>query len=123
MMFRQILATILLLTISAQTFSSPFIMFDYVVNTAEYAKNCVNKAKPKMNCKGKCQMMKKMREEERKEQQNPERKPENKDQVLSSIFFFFSVEPLAGAFYKAEAFELKYPLIDISYPFFHPPQM
>ena len=88
-MFKRIAAILLLLAFSAQTFSSPFIMLDYYLNTAAYAKNCINKARPKMHCNGKCQAMKKMREEEKKEQQNNERGAEYKvQQVLSSKSFY-----------------------------------
>jgi len=58
-MFKQLTAILLLLAFSAQTFSSPFILLDYYVNTAAYARKCVNKAKPKLQCNGKCQVMKK----------------------------------------------------------------
>lgn len=89
-MFKRIAAILLLLSFSAQTFSSPFIMLDYYLNTAAYAKSCINKAKPKLHCNGKCQAMKKMREEEKKEQQNNERGNEYKvQQVLSSKSFFY----------------------------------
>lgn len=43
-------------------------MVDYVLRTEAYARNCVNKAKPMLQCKGKCQMMRKMAAQE---QQNP----------------------------------------------------
>jgi len=59
-MFKKITATILLLAFVSQTFAGPFIMLDYFVNTAAYAKNCINKARPKMHCNGKCQAMKKI---------------------------------------------------------------
>ena len=38
-----------------------------------YAKNCINKARPKLHCNGKCQMMKKMRKRKKKKQ-NQDRK-------------------------------------------------
>ncbi len=38
---------ILLLAFVAQTFSKTFIVAGYYANTAAYAKNCENKAKPK----------------------------------------------------------------------------
>lgn len=72
-------------------------MLDYVLNTGAYAKNCENKARPKMHCNGKCQMMKKLKQEEKKDQQNPDRKLENKSEVtLSSKSFFasFDIVPL-----------------------------
>jgi len=90
-MLRQIAATILLLAFSVQTFSNPLIMLGYYANTAAYAKNCENKARPKMHCNGKCQLMKKMQQEEKKDQQYPERKTEGKAEVLSSKSFFASL--------------------------------
>ena len=67
-------------------------MLDYATNTQAYAKNCENKARPKMHCNGKCQMMKKLKQEEKKDEQNPDRKLENKNEVvLSSKSFFSSV--------------------------------
>jgi len=121
-MFKRITAILLLLAFSAQTFSSPFIMLDYYVNTAAYAKNCINKAKPKLHCNGKCQMMKKLREEEKKEQQNTEQRSELKVQVLSSHSSFCSIPSAKFLTVRKIYFERKYPLSDISYAFFHPPQ-
>ena len=77
-----------MLAFLAQTFSKSFIVADYYMNTGAFAKNCVNKAKPKMHCNGKCQMMKKLKEQEKKEEQVPERKAELKIDVLSSKSFF-----------------------------------
>jgi hypothetical protein len=77
-----------LLAFVAQTFHKSFMVFDYYANTAAYAKNCVNKARPKLHCNGKCQMMKKLREEEKKENKNPLRKAAFKDEVLSSKSFY-----------------------------------
>ena len=90
-MFKKITATILLLAFVSQTFAGPFIMLDYFVNTAAYAKNCINKARPKMHCNGKCQAMKKIQEQEKKDMQDSQRKAENKLPVLSSKSFFCSV--------------------------------
>jgi len=80
-----------MLAFLAQTFSKSFIVADYYVNTGSFAKNCVNKAKPKMHCNGKCQMMKKLKEQEKKEEQAPERKTELKTDVLSSKSFFCTI--------------------------------
>lgn len=121
-MFKKITATILLLAFVSQTFAGPFIMLDYFINTAAYAKNCINKAKPKMHCNGKCQAMKKIQEEEKKEQQSAERKADAKVQILSSKSFFANIQPATVIILKATAFEKQYPLTDMSYSFFHPPQ-
>jgi hypothetical protein len=98
-------------------------MLDYYLNTAAYAKNCINKARPKMHCNGKCQAMKKIQEEEKKEQQDAQRKAEGKmQQVLSSKSFFLQIEPLSIIIIKAANSEKAYPTRDMSYAFFHPPQ-
>lgn len=120
-MFRKVIALIFLLAFIVQTFSAPFVMLDYYTNTGAYAKNCVNKTKPKMHCNGKCQMMKKIREEEKKEKENSERKYENKAEVLSSKSFY------ATLYLKTVQIETSYPAatagkaVDMPQSFFHPP--
>ncbi len=93
-MFKQIAASLLLLCFMAQTFSRAAIVSSYYVNTAGYAKNCINKAKPKLHCNGRCQMMKKLKQEEKKDAQNPERRSNSKDEVLSSKSHFASVHSI-----------------------------
>ena len=74
---------IVLFALIIQTFQFNFVVADYYVNTAEYIKNCINKAKPKSTCQGKCQMMMKMREEQKKEEQSSGSRSENKiEQVI-----------------------------------------
>jgi hypothetical protein len=90
-MFRIVTAILLIVAIAAQTFNQAVIVLDYYVNTASFAKNCENKVKPIMKCRGKCQMMKKIKETEQKDQQNPERKLENRNEVVSSKSWFPSV--------------------------------
>jgi hypothetical protein len=65
-------AAFLLFAFLAQHFSAGFIMVDYVLRTEAYAKYCINKAKPAMQCKGKCQMMRKMAEQEKQSPMLPE---------------------------------------------------
>lgn len=88
-LLKQITTLALLLVFAVQTFSKAFIVFDYFTNTKAYAKNCENKARPKMHCNGKCQMMKKLKQEEKKEEQNPERKAEKKNEITFSSKIFF----------------------------------
>lgn len=83
-MIKIITAMVFLLAFASQTFYKAFIVFDYVANTKAYARFCENKARPKMHCNGKCQMMKKLKDEEKKEAQNSERKSENKNENLIS---------------------------------------
>ncbi|MES2431088.1 MAG: hypothetical protein V4556_09130 [Bacteroidota bacterium] len=92
-MAKQVIALTILLAFVLQMFNKAFIVVDYLTNTKAFAKNCVNKAKPKMRCNGKCQMMKRLEQEEKKEQQVPERKSENKFETISSRSFF-AVLPL-----------------------------
>jgi hypothetical protein len=124
-MFKQLTATILLLAFVAQTFSAPFIRLDYYFNQADYAKNCVNKKRPKMHCNGQCQVMKKIQEEEKKDQEQAERKMGSKLEVLSSRSFYtnnitqgFS-EPISIAYFVGnDDTEIKMPR-----SFFHPPSI
>jgi hypothetical protein len=61
-----LLAPILVLLMLTQTFSKWVIVAEYQLNKEYIAKNlCINKAKPRLHCNGKCQMMKKLAEEEK----------------------------------------------------------
>ena len=86
--------TILLLTaLIAQTFSRSLAMADYMVNLEAYKKSCINKAKPKLNCNGKCQMLKKMKKQEGgNETSAPAPKFNQLEVVLSSKSFFPSMQ-------------------------------
>ena len=122
-MFKQVAAIFLIIAFTTQTFSGGFVMLNYYSNTAAFAKNCENKARPKMHCNGKCQMMKKLQQEEKQDQQNSERKSENKIDILSSKSFYNSSATIFSVIvFKAVAVEKNYPLTDIAYSFFHPPQ-
>ena len=124
-MYRQILTAVLLLAFTVQTFNQGLIVFGFYANQDAIAKKlCVNKAKPKMHCNGKCQLMKKLQEEERSDKENSERKIENKTDIvfikgsytsmhcemkyeIQNIFSLYK-EPVVSIY-----------LIDI----FHPPQL
>lgn len=123
-MLKQLSACILILAIAAQTFNRLAIVVDYYTNTASYAKNCINKAKPMMHCNGHCQLMKKLNHEENKDQQNPERRAENKLEVLSSRSFFCNAA--IPAFISVSTiknnFSLVYTTTGCYLDIFHPPQ-
>lgn len=122
-MFKPIAAILLIIAFIAQTFSGGLVMINYYTNTAAFAKNCENKARPKMHCNGKCQMMKKLKQEEKQDQQNPERKSEVKVQELSSKSFYHSnIAAVSLLTVKATPVEKNDAVTDISYAFFHPPQ-
>jgi len=55
-----------------QTFSLFVIQADYYLNKS-YIKSelCINKARPKMNCNGKCYLAMKIQEQEKQDQQAP----------------------------------------------------
>lgn len=66
-----ILVPILILLVFAQTFSKWFVVIEYDLNKEFISKNlCINKARPKLHCNGKCQMMKKLAEEEKQNSSN-----------------------------------------------------
>jgi hypothetical protein len=88
---KQLIVAVLLLALLGQTLNRAFIVTSYYVNQGAFARNCENKARPKMHCNGRCQMMKKLRQEENKDKQNPERRS-SYDEVLSSKSFFATVE-------------------------------
>src|ERR1043165_5604310 len=90
-MLKHIAAIFLLFAFAVQTFHQAVVVLDYYTNTASFARDCENKARPTMHCNGKCQMMKKLKEEEKKDQQNPERKAENKNEVTSSQSYFATI--------------------------------
>lgn len=123
-MVKYITTFLLVIAFALQTFKGGLVILSYYTNTAAYAEKCVNKAKPKMHCNGKCQMMKKIGDEEKKDQQIPERKFENKIEVLSSGSCFCKLATVfTGLPSKADTVEKDYPLKDIAYSFFHPPQV
>lgn len=121
-MFRQLTAFIIFLSLLVQTLNGPFVLMDYYANSAAFAKNCINKARPKMHCNGKCQAMRKMQEEEKKEQQLPERKFENKIEVLSSKSSYCSVEVPVSIIKKISSPQINSFAVSISLDIFHPPQ-
>ena len=117
----KLIAIFLVIAFFAQTFSKGLIVANYYTNTQAYAKNCINKAKPKMHCNGKCQMMKKLKQEENKDGQNPERKNEVKTDVL----FFTQIKTQFNS--QRILTKIQFPIVqykltqDISADFFHPP--
>ena len=97
-------------------------MMDYYANTAAYAKNCINKAKPKLHCNGKCQAMKKIQEEEKKEAEKEAAKTQYKADIFYSRSSFITITPgnvqlaspgFASCFIAAE--------IKMPRSIFHPP--
>ncbi|RYD76175.1 MAG: hypothetical protein EOP53_15185 [Sphingobacteriales bacterium] len=122
-MLKHITAILFLVAFIGQTFNKPFIVVDYYANNAAYQQACINKAKPKMNCKGKCQMMKKLQEEEKKEQEIPHARPDTKTEVFAADNFTFNIETPSVTIhtvYNTKALQQALPLH--SGTIFHPPQ-
>jgi hypothetical protein len=90
---KQVIASFFLLAFTMQTFNTSFVVYNYYANTSAYAKNCINKSKPKLHCNGKCQMMKKLQQEEKKEQQNQDSKTTYKILLTLSSKSFFATAP------------------------------
>ena len=123
-MFKQITAGILLVAISLQILNRAVIYIDYYTNTAAFAKNCINKARPMMHCNGKCQAMKKLKEQEKNEHNLPGVKTNDNSDVLSSKSFF---PFLPSEQVTIHSIKLTSPrsignIINQSSDFFHPPQ-
>ena len=120
---QKLVAFILLITFTAQTFNQGLYYLDYAIDRASYEKNCVNKARPMLQCKGKCQLMKKIREQEEKEKkQAPELKLASKSETISSRSFFAEYNPvwLVLTRYTYATGDAGLP-IDQPSAFFHPP--
>jgi len=119
-MFKQITAGILLVAISLQILNRAVIYIDYYTNTAAFAKNCVNKARPMMHCNGKCQMMKKLQEQEKKDSQAPERRSFN-DEIISSKSFFATLTHFSAKIQSAYNSFPESSTTHMPRSFFHPP--
>ena len=123
-MLRTTAILVLLFALAAQTFHQAFIVLDYGVRTAAYEKDCVNKARPQLRCKGKCQMAKKIAAEERKEQQAPRLKLEKPGETVSSESFYTLITRPVGP-----APRFCYPMLNTGSPvarphaIFHPPAL
>jgi len=123
--FRISTSLVFLISFLFQSFSRDFIVLDYYINTAAYARNCVNKEKPKLECNGKCQMMKKAKEEQKKEQDNPEGTLRVKrDTFLSSRSFFPTLPVLyTSKMKRSEFYWLNGLAKGTVFGIFHPPQV
>lgn len=123
-MLKQLTAILFLVAFTGQTFNKPFIVVDYYTNNAAYLEACINKARPKMNCNGKCQMMKKIQEEEKKEQENPGARPDFKTEIFSQDNFAYEIA--TPSLFIKTVFNSAYQqpaLSNNSNAVFHPPQV
>lgn len=125
LLYQQLAVLLLTVAFLAQTFSKGFIIADYYANTAAYARNCINKTRPKMNCNGKCQMMKKIQEEEKKEQENAEKKDSARYEIIfsASQYLLLTNTDCVNMAAVKNAAPCNSLITDRSYDFFHPPQV
>lgn len=122
MRFKQFIAFVLILAFAASSFSSLFSVADYYTNTASYAKNCVNKYRPKLNCNGKCQLMLKLKKQQEQDQRDPDRKAEQKLNVLSSKSFYSSFAGIEVYIHTNYSFPTSDGMLkNFSNAVFHPP--
>lgn len=59
---KQFSTILLLMLITAVSFSNLILVVEYNVNATPFAEHCINKNKPLMHCNGKCQLTAKMEE-------------------------------------------------------------
>lgn len=122
-MFKQLATFLLLVAFVFQSFENGLVVVDYYLNTAVFAKNCENKAKPALHCNGKCQMMKKMQETEKRDQQLPERKSENKIEIFYCNTKYHNFENIFSEISPSQVVTEENNLLkDISLSLFRPPQ-
>ena len=82
---KKFLSIFLLIAIAFNVFSKAIVWANYEINKSEITrKYCENKAKPKLQCDGKCHLKKQLKEEEKKEKN--EGSNESKEKVESHFF-------------------------------------
>lgn len=104
------------------TFSRSIVLADYLVNLESYKKACVNKAKPKLHCNGKCQMLKKIKKQEGESDTNkPAPKFNQQELILSSKSFYPNLEMFCT--YKSNFYYTYMSAFNSNYlsSIFHPP--
>jgi len=87
--YRQLTAFALLILFLAQTMSRYITIADYYLNTASYARLCINRDKPVMHCNGRCQLSKKLAQQENSDKQNQEKRSggDKNDPLFSQLAY------------------------------------
>ena len=124
-MFKTIVTITLFLLVFLQTFQRAGYFLGYYINPEPFAKNCVNKYRPRLNCNGQCQLMKKIQQAEKEEQNNTEKKAGNKFDTAFSTRVSFAT--LSSQITYNTFNKFNWPVksgnpIDRSINIFHPPQ-
>jgi hypothetical protein len=118
----KLISILLLFSLLLSSFWQSVTLFHYLVNQKYYTEVlCENKAKPKMNCHGKCHLMKEMKEQGKSEQ-SPNAPTKEKHETLE--FFQKETEFVFNSFYELESYISFYLLVKIKsfvFSIFHPP--
>lgn len=120
-LFRQAVVIVFIASFLTHTIGNGFFVVDYYLNTAKYEQNCINKARPKLKCKGRCQLMKKIQEQEEK-QKHEKSIASQTSIILSDKTYFASVEEIPNHNEPIPPlFHSKIKLNSFSPFIFHPP--
>jgi hypothetical protein len=97
-MFRSFTIVLLAFTILSANFSRLFVFAGFELNRDYIAAElCVNKAKPELNCKGRCflaEKLKKAQEKEKKQEKELQKSCFQEASIASNKGFFFQTELL-----------------------------
>jgi hypothetical protein len=91
-----VVTPLLCLLVLSQAFSKWLIVMEYALNKEYIAQNlCLNKARPRMHCNGKCQLMKKLTEEEKQNgsNQSSQNKSRFQEVLFTSLHSVFPPDP------------------------------
>lgn len=104
------------------TFSQAVIVVDYLINTEVITKVfCINKAKPKMHCNGRCYLAKQLKKDEDKKSKNFEISAEILV-ICQSSNLKINDKKVEFPLYRKDTFTYNEPLAFIfSGTIFHPP--
>ena len=120
--YKQIGVFIFLIALSYQAFQQTLVVCDYYINTNDYIAKCINKAKPKLHCDGKCQMENKL---EKANDDDPQKPIKNNHQIVEVVLFFkdldlftyLNFEATNRNFYSTQSSKT----LDLPHPIFRPP--
>lgn len=112
----------LALLVLLQSFSRLWIVMDYEINKDFISKVlCINKAKPELQCEGKCHLAMQLEKEEQKEQQNPEKAGAASEIILYAHFSLVPVPSYISTHLVYGTYKPVYSNRSFS-DIFHPPQ-
>lgn len=80
---------LLVVAFSFQTIHKGILVGDYVLHQSYYEALCVNKAKPKLHCDGKCQLAKQIQHDSN---QQPTNHDHHSDRFIEFLMFFQKFE-------------------------------